>query len=252
MLPLRDRNPTSRTPWVTLLVILIDVAVFVGVQGGGTATTGQQVRFTYENAAVPCEIVRQRPLTIDEIARSRCSNSAVSPRRMPFPDKRVDLAIVVSMFLHGSWLHLLGNMLFLWIFGNNVEDKLGPLAYAGFFLLGGIVATAAQMALDPTSTIPILGASGAIAAVMGAYLVWFPRARILTWLPFLLIVVIELPAFAVLGFWFVSQFFTQTSSGVAWGAHVGGFVFGGLVAFAVKNTLWWQERQRRSVRYSTF
>jgi membrane associated rhomboid family serine protease len=244
MLPLRDRNPTSRTPYITILLIIINIGVFVLVQGGGTATPQDQIEFTYEHAAVPCEIVRQRPLTVSEINTDSCPDTPPPRSREAFPHKNVDLAIIVSMFLHGSWLHLLGNMLFLWIFGNNVEDKLGPFLYLGFYLLGGIAATAAQLALDPTSTVPVLGASGAIAAVMGAYLVWFPRARILTWLPFLIFVIIEIPAWAVLGFWFVSQFFTQDSSGIAWGAHVGGFAYGALVALLVRNTEWWRHRNR--------
>ena len=229
MIPLHDRNPTGRTPWITIALILVNIGVFVLLQGGGTASDQEQLQFTYEHAAIPCEIVRQRPLTIREINADACPD--VAPRgRVAFPDKHIDLAIFVSMFLHASWIHLLGNMLFLWIFGNNVEDRLGPVWYLGFYLLGGVVATAAQLSTDPTSTAPLLGASGAIAAVMGAYLLWFPRARILTWLAFLLIIVVEVPAWIVLGFWFVSQFFTQANSGVAWMAHVGGFVYGIAIA----------------------
>ena len=250
MIPLRDRNPTSRTPFVTVLLIIVNFAVFILLQGGGTASDEQQVEFTYEHAAVPCEIVRQRPLTFEEINRDECPDRAPARSRVAFPDKHVDLAIVVSMFLHASWLHLLGNMLFLWIFGNNIEDKLGPLLYIAFYVLGGVVATATQMATDPTSTVPLIGASGAIAAVMGAYIVWFPRARILTYLAFLLIVVIEVPAWVLLGFWFGSQFFTQDGSGVAWMAHVGGFVFGVVGALFVRNTPWWSRRTApRALRY---
>ena len=229
-----------------MLLILVNFGVFILLQGGGTASDQQQIEFTYEHAAVPCEIVRQRPLTFEEVNRDRCPDRAPARSRVVFPDKHVDLAIVVSMFLHASWLHLLGNMLFLWIFGNNIEDKLGPLLYAVFYVLGGVVATAAQMATDPTSTVPLIGASGAIAAVMGAYVIWFPRARILTWIAFLLIVVVEVPAWAVLGFWFGSQFFTQEGSGVAWMAHVGGFVFGVVVAMALRRTDWWARRLRRT------
>jgi membrane associated rhomboid family serine protease len=242
VIPLRDRNPTSRTPFITVLLIAVNIGVFVLLQGGGTASDQQQVEFTYERAAVPCEIVQQRPLTFQEINREVCED--VKPRdSLPaFPDKNVDLAIVVSMFLHASWIHLLGNMLFLWIFGNNIEDKIGPFLYLAFYLAGGFVATAAQMATDTTSTVPLVGASGAIAAVMGAYIVLFPRARILTWIAFLLIVVVEVPAWIVLGFWFGSQFFTQEGSGVAWMAHVGGFVFGVGVAMLANNSRWWLRR----------
>jgi membrane associated rhomboid family serine protease len=242
VIPLRDRNPTSRVPFITVLLIVVNVGVFILLQGGGIAPDEQQIEFTYEHAAIPCEIVRQRPLTVEEINRDRCPDVAPARSHIAFPDKHIDLAIVVSMFLHASWVHLLGNMLFLWIFGNNIEDKLGPVLYVGFYLLGGVAATATQMATDLTSTVPLIGASGAIAAVMGAYIVWFPRARILTWIAFLVFLVIEVPAWVLLGFWFWSQFFTQEGSGVAWMAHVGGFVFGVVVALLVRNTRWWMRR----------
>lgn len=246
MVPLIDRNPTRRTAWVTVLLIAANVGVFVLLQGGGADDVRTTVEFTYEHAAIPCEIVRQRPLTVTEINTDSCPDSVPARARVAFPDKNVGWSIIVSMFLHASWLHLGGNMLFLWIFGNNVEDKLGPIAYLAAYLIGGVAATAAQMAVDPTSTVPLLGASGAIAAVMGAYLVWWPRARILTWVPLLLILVVELPAWLVLGFWFASQFFTQDSGGVAWMAHVGGFAFGVTLALVVRNTAWWQQRSAPS------
>ena len=141
------------------------------------------------------------------------------------------------MFLHGGWLHIGGNMLFLWIFGNNVEDKIGPVFYLLFYLAGGIAATALQTAVGTNSVVPNLGASGAIAAVLGAYLVMFPRARVLTLIFFFFITWIEVPAIVLLGFWFVLQFFTSPNSGVAWVAHVGGFVFGAIVAFLLRNRL---------------
>jgi membrane associated rhomboid family serine protease len=142
------------------------------------------------------------------------------------------------MFMHAGWLHLLGNMLFLWIFGNNIEDKLGPLRFVLFYLAGGVLATFAQVAFDTSSVIPLVGASGAIAAVMGAYLVWFPRAPILT---LLLIFFVEIPAGIWLAIWFVTQFFTGPNSGVAYMAHIGGFVFGMLVAAVIRKTNWWRQ-----------
>jgi membrane associated rhomboid family serine protease len=242
MVPLRDRNPTRRTPWVTLALIVLNVGVFVLVQQAGS-TSDDQAEVIYERAAIPCEILHQRPITIDEIVQDRCLDDVGRRDIAPFPDKRVDLAVVVSLFLHASWLHLGGNMLFLWIFGNNVEDTLGPIRYLAFYLVAGLVATGAQLLLDPGSTAPLIGASGAIAGVMGAYLMWFPRAPILTWLSFLLIVVTYVPAWAVLGFWFVSQFFTGESEGVAWMAHVGGFAFGVVIGARLKGTAWYQRRR---------
>ncbi len=231
VLPLYDDNPTRRFAIVTLLLILANVAVFVLVQQAGRSDS-TQVRLVYERAAIPCELVQGRPLTLTEIRTETCvTGTAEGPRgtqnRAPFPDKSVYLAVFVSMFLHGSWLHLGGNMLFLWIFGNNVEDRLGPLRFLGFYLAGGAIATAVQVAFDPSSAVPLIGASGAVAAVMGAYLVWFPRARVMTLITFL---VLPVPAVVLLGFWFLSQFFTAADSGVAWMAHVGGFIFGALLA----------------------
>jgi membrane associated rhomboid family serine protease len=138
------------------------------------------------------------------------------------------------MFLHAGWLHIGGNMLFLWIFGNNIEDRLRPFAFLLFYLAGGIAATALEVALAPGSTLPGLGASGAIAAVLGTYLVLYPRARITTLVFFFFITVIELPALVVLGAWFLLQLFSGVgqlgthveTGGVAYSAHIGGFVFG--------------------------
>jgi membrane associated rhomboid family serine protease len=145
------------------------------------------------------------------------------------------LPLVTSMFLHGGWTHLIGNMLYLWIFGDNVEDRLGHLRYLAFYLVTGMAAGLAQAYLYPESAVPTVGASGAISGVLGAYLVLFPYARVLTLVPFLFFFpVVELPAALYLGFWFLMQLMSGTLSltlagdagGVAWGAHVGGFVVG--------------------------
>jgi membrane associated rhomboid family serine protease len=142
------------------------------------------------------------------------------------------------MFLHAGWLHIAGNMLFLYIFGDNVEDRLGRIVFLLFYVLGGLAASGLQLAFSASSTLPNLGASGAIGAVLGAYLVLFPRARVKTVVIFFFITVIELPAVAVLGIWFVMQLFsgvgglsTDVNGGVAYWAHVGGFGFGALVAW---------------------
>jgi membrane associated rhomboid family serine protease len=148
--------------------------------------------------------------------------------------KNVWLAVVVSMFLHGGVMHIAGNMLFLWVFGNNIEDRLGKLGFALFYLVGGFAAIAAHVAVDPASTVPVVGASGAIAAVMGAYLVWFPNAPVRTVVIFYFITIMDIRAKWLLGFWLVLQFFTSPNAGVAWVAHVGGFVFGVLVALALR------------------
>ena len=155
-----------------------------------------------------------------------------------FPGKNVWLAPLYSMFLHGSLLHLLGNMLFLWIFGNNVEDRFGPIRFLVFYLVTGLVATAAHVAFNTGSTVPMIGASGAIAGVMGAYIVWWPRARVLSLIPVLFFFgFVELPAAVVLGIWFGMQFLTNPNEGIAWLAHVGGFAAGAAIAYALRNVI---------------
>jgi membrane associated rhomboid family serine protease len=241
VLPLRDRNPTVRTPVITIALIVVNVAVFLLIQKGGTLGQQDDTKLTYEHAAIPCELTQGHPLTEREIVTDTCTE-----RRSPevFPDKSVLLSVFVSMFLHGGWLHLGGNMLFLWVFGNNVEDKLGRFFYLLLYLVGGAVALGAQIAANPDSTVPVIGASGAIATVMGAYLVWFPRVRVLTVLLIFFIFPFELPAWIVLTVWFVLQFFTGPASDVAWMAHVGGFVFGAVVAALVRNSQWWRRRNQ--------
>jgi membrane associated rhomboid family serine protease len=255
VLPLRDENPTHRTPIVTVVLIAACLWVYFGWQPSlgepapvdvdtpaGVLQFDEATAFTLENAAIPCEVVEGRPLTVDEVIGTFGSarldveacgeGSADSPRL--FPDKSVWLALLTSMFLHGGLAHLGGNLLFLWIFGNNIEDHLGHFRYLLFYLLGGLAASAAHIVLNLDSTIPVVGASGAIAAVMGAYLVWFPNAPVRTAVFFFLITVVDVRAKWLLGFWFLSQFFTNPNSGVAWAAHVGGFAFGVLVALIIR------------------
>ncbi len=224
MIPLRDRNPTRRTPLVTWGLIAACFAAFavelsVTATGGDSALEGFFLRW----GAVPADIT-------SALDRGDYLGQAM-------------IGMFTSMFLHGGWLHLLGNMLFLWIFGNNVEDRLGSILFLLFYLVGGIVAALTQVVIDPRSTIPLVGASGAIAAALGAYLVLFPGARILS-LVFLgfFYQLIEVPALIVLGFWFVLQlvsgfaaFDAETAQGgVAFFAHIGGFVFGLVVGVLLR------------------
>jgi membrane associated rhomboid family serine protease len=227
VIPLKDENPTSRTAVVTIAVVLACAYIWFAVQGGSA-----EGEFTYENAAIPCEVIQQEPLTVDEVRDPEgCNDESDAPQI--FPDKSIWQSVLFSMFLHGSLLHLGGNLLFLWIFGNNVEDRLGHAAYVAFYVVGGIVATLAHVAVNLDSTVPMVGASGAIAAVMGAYLVWYPNARIRTLIMMIFITFVEMKAKWLLAFWFVLQFFTGNDSGVAWMAHVGGFVFGVIVGLLI-------------------
>lgn len=228
MLPIRDVNPTRIRPWVTWTVIGACVVVFFGLQGQDTPEG--ELEFLYRRAAIACEISTGQPLTAPEIVEGVCSSDSGLP---VFPDKRPWLAVLTSMFLHGGLAHLLFNMWSLWIFGNNVEEAFGHLRYAFLYLAGGVVATLVFVFANPGSTIPLVGASGAIAAALGAYAVLFPSHRVLTLLGWFLL---PLPAFIFLGFWFFAQF-GLGGTNTAWEAHVGGFVFGLAVAALFRRRL---------------
>ena len=254
VLPLRDENPIERTPAITVLLIVACIGIYIFAQAGlqgldqvetpvGTVQLDSELRFSLEVAAIPCEIVEQRPLSIEEISNTygqnatsnnaSCAHDPAGPSF--FPDKHVMLAIVSSLFLHGGLTHLGFNMLFLWIFGNNIEDRLGHIAFLAFYLTGGIIATIGHIMAQPSSTVAIVGASGAISAVMGAYLVWFPDAPIRT-LVFLILVDIRARWF--LASWFVLQFFTAPNSGIAWVAHVTGFAYGVIMGLLIRRHTW--------------
>ncbi|HVM08779.1 MAG TPA: rhomboid family intramembrane serine protease [Acidimicrobiales bacterium] len=236
MIPLKDYNPTRTTPIVTLVLIAACIGVYFFVQPTIQTDPVQRVsssactnfRFNLDNAAIPYEITERRPLNEQEAETLlRAAGCGASESELDSnPNKSVLLSIIYSMFLHGGFLHLAGNMLYLWVFGNNIEDTQGRFTYIVFYLLSGIAATAAHVVLNLDSPIPIVGASGAIAGVMGAYLVLFPRVPIRSLIMFFLILFRDIEARWLLGFWFVSQFFINPNSGVAWAAHVGGFVFG--------------------------
>ena len=231
VLPLHDDNPTRRPAIVTVALIVACAIVYFFVQPSPASSTSADVLFDYRHAAIPVEIHTAKPVTPCQVVARACGQPDAA---LPIaPHKRIYLTLLESMFLHGSIAHLLGNVLFLWIFGNNVEDRLGRVRYLLFYLAAGVVAALGYSVVNWSSTAPLLGASGAIAGVMGAYLVWFPRARVLT---LLAILPVRLPAWLVLIGWFVLQFFTGPSSQVAWVAHVTGFLFGVLVGLLVRRS----------------
>ncbi|HVW32044.1 MAG TPA: rhomboid family intramembrane serine protease [Acidimicrobiia bacterium] len=237
VIPIRDDNPTRSKPVVTIVIIVLCIWIYGWVQPHDSSG---DVEFLARHAAIPCEVVHGQP--ISNQLSSRCDGQLRIPglprssTTEPFPDKNVFLAVIVSMFLHGSWLHVLGNMLFLWIFGNNIEDRLGSVGYAIFYLVAGVVAATAHIATQANSTVPVVGASGAIAGVMGAYLVLYPRSRVLTLIPiFIIAPLIYLPAYVVLVGWFAMQFFTNPNTGVAVAAHIGGFIFGAAVGLFLRS-----------------
>jgi len=218
MVPLRDDNPTDITPYVTYGLIAINTVVFLYEL---SLSPEQLQQFLQTWAVVPKE------LTASFEGKGNVHEW---------------LTLITSQFLHGGFLHVAGNMLFLWIFGNNVEDRLGHIKYVVFYLACGVLAALTQWFFSSGSTLPSLGASGAIAGVMGAYILRFPQARVLTLLPLgIFITTIEIPAIFFLGFWFVQQAFYGIASlnvpttigmengGIAYWAHAGGFVFGAIL-----------------------
>jgi membrane associated rhomboid family serine protease len=241
-IPIGDLNPTHRRGYVTLLIIAVNIAVFVLWQpwSGGYC---EQNAFYLERGAIPNEIIEGEPLDqreVDTTVDPRCGISAT-------PGKSVPLSVLTAMFLHGGWAHLLGNMLYLFVFGDNVEDRLGHGRYLVFYLVSGIVATFAFAAVNATSTTTLVGASGAIAGILGAYLVMYPTATVRTFIPPFFF--IPLPAVLVLGGWFLLQLFAnnvgQSGAGVAYMAHVAGFVAGIVMALLLG------QRPRRPLPYPT-
>ena len=230
MFPLKDNIPTDRTPWVTIALIVANVVVFLlQLRGGGSILEGPTTQTVVDWGVIPYEVTHPG----DECAVSQ-NNVVCGGDRGDQPPTWA--TVFSSMFMHGGILHIGGNMLFLWIFGNNVEDAMGPVRFIVFYLLGGIAAVALQTAVDPNAAIPSIGASGAVAAVLGGYLLLYPRAKVLT-LVFLFVffAFIQLPALLFLVIWFAQQALfgiadltnpTGGGGGVAYFAHIGGFVFG--------------------------
>jgi membrane associated rhomboid family serine protease len=227
VIPLRDANPVRRTPIITIATIVACTVVFaytLGIEANQGVAGVEEFFDTY--GVVPAELTA-----------AWAAGQYLGPET---------LSVFTSMFLHVNLIHLVGNMIYLWIFGNNIEDKLGRFWFIGFYLVGGITAVVAQVLIDPTSTVPMIGASGAVSAVLGAYLVLFPGARILS-LVFLgfFYQLIEVPAVLVLGFWFVLQLVDGIASlglagaegGVAFFAHIGGFVAGAAMGLLIRGSM---------------
>jgi len=237
MIPIRDDQPRFSTPYVTYFVIALNVLIFLFELSVRAQGPRALAGFMYQFGVVPAEITG---------IVTGAAHVSVAAAFVP---------ILTSMFLHASFLHILGNMWVLWIFGDNIEDYLGHFTYLVFYLLCGLAASIAHVLLNANSGVPSVGASGAIAGVMGAYFLLYPRARVLTVVPVFFLFFWWLPAWIVLGYWFLIQFFSgaatsvayssQTSGGIAFWAHVGGFV-AGIVLIKV-----FPERPRR-YRYGTW
>lgn len=248
MIPLKDYNPVSRPALIVPILVAINIVVFLFVQptlrrSGQGAAEAQQVTFIVCKAAIPYEVMHGRRLAdADPTTLSRTGEVFGAVERTRCPQKNVWLSILTSMFLHGGLLHIAGNMLFLWIFGNNVEDRLGRWRFVVFYLACGIAATYAQSLVSASSPQPMIGASGAIGGVLGAYIVMFPRARIRTLIfIFIFVSVTDVSAVFLLGFWFLMQVLQGVGSvtgaagdNVAYMAHVGGFIAGIALLYAFR------------------
>ena len=281
MLPLKDNIPTARFPVITVALIVINVAIFIWQLNFPTDEKLDQVGFgsidqsSLEYGAIPYRITHtdSRDCVIGGVPNSQnqleagvvCPGTkdfdrAVAigredPQAVPIP---IDQApwwetLFTSMFMHGGFLHIAGNMLFLWVFGNNIEDRLGRVKFLIFYLLAGLIAVYTQALIDSGSTAPTIGASGAIAGVLGAYALLFPKARVLTLIFIIFFVtLVEIPALILLAIWFILQFVpalgqvavqTGGGEGVAYFAHVGGFLFGLAVAAIILSVTRGKDRE---------
>ncbi len=216
MIPLKDDNPTSKRPIVTYLIIILCVVIFLAQLSSQAYSSGQ---LFYSYGLIPSVLMGNNKLPIDLYA-------------IP-----AYLTIFTSMFMHGGFMHLIGNMLYMWIFADNIEDSLGPKIFLIFYILAGIGAALTQVLMDTNSQIPMVGASGAIGGVLGAYLINYPNAKVLVLIPFgFFSQLIKIKALYVLGFWFILQFISS-GGGVAYAAHIGGFISGiVLILFFNKKT----------------
>jgi membrane associated rhomboid family serine protease len=245
--PLKDNIPTDRFPVVTVVLIALNVVAYFFFQHGtislGDPTSTAYLQNLFDYAWIPIELTEGVQCVPDQTFQAvNCAPDV--PNQPP-----VYVTVFTAMFMHGGLLHLGGNMLFLWIFGNNVEDSMGPAKFVVFYLLAGLAATALQTAINADSAVPNIGASGAVAGVLGGYILLFPRARVITVIFIIFFfTILELPAMVILGLWFLQQvlfgYFGLSSGGegggVAYFAHIGGFAFGLL---AIK--LFASERRRQ-------
>jgi len=234
--PLKDNIPTDRFPLVTVALIVANALMYFVFQKGGILHGPSDLNVVHYGA-IPYELTHPGYYCAFQSTPPDCSATVAAGQAPTY------LTVLTSMFMHGSILHLAGNMLFLWIFGTNVEDAMGRAKFLAFYLIGGVAALALQTLVGPNAAVPTVGASGAVAAVLGGYILLYPRARVVTVI-FLVIffTVLELPALVVLGLWFVEQAVfgatnltdpTGGGGGVAYFAHIGGFIFGLLVIRAI-------------------
>ena len=239
MFPFSDDVPSQRLPIVTVAIIALNALAFLYVN---SLPAESQQLFVVEHGFIPIRLTelpkgRAIALDLDELSGESHLNSLLAVHkqiRLPAAPRQILLTLLTSLFLHGGWMHLIGNMWFFWVFGDNVEDRLGHALFGIFYLAGGVFASLCHWYSDPASGVPVIGASGAVAAILGAYAITWPWARIRCLVVLVVIItMIELPALVVLGFWFLTQILEASrqtqlgvDGGVAFWAHVGGFLAG--------------------------
>lgn len=253
MIPVGDSPRTYSTAWVNYSLILANILVFAWMVMLSSALPGTRQEFSQGLVEIQdiCYGFDALPTERDEFVcrwgfqPKEFFDNARNESEVPTESRAgVFASLLTAMFLHAGLLHIVGNMLFLWVFGDNIEDRLGHALYLFFYLAGGIIASLVQGLMDPSSTVPVVGASGAVAAVLGAYIVFFPRASVRVVLPFfpLFFIPLPIPAIIMIGIWFIQNLFAglatfsdvaSPGAGVAWFAHIGGFLFGAVLTFFI-------------------
>tara|TARA_B000000532_G_scaffold169149_1_gene136774 strand:+ start:630 stop:1349 length:720 start_codon:yes stop_codon:yes gene_type:complete len=224
VIPISDINPARNVPVVSRIFIIISSLTFLFLQPKNNIDL---LNYFYKYAAIPCELINNLPISANQFYNNNCS---LEPDIVIFPDKNILLSIIVSLFLHANFLHILGNLWSFWIFGNNVEDKLGKIRFILFLIVSGVISIVGHSFLNVGNLNPIVGASGIVSALMGAYLYLFPNAKLLVLVPFGVFFPTTIKAKYFMIFWLISQFIIAIqSNNISWEAHISGFLFGYLL-----------------------
>ncbi len=221
MIPISDINPAKNIPIISRIFIIVTALIFIFITPKDDA---ELFTFFYEYAAIPCEIFNNNPLSMSQFYSNNC---LTDPDVLIFANKNITFSLFVSLFLHANFLHVLGNLWSFWIFGNNIEDKLGKLRFCIFLFITGAASLLSHVLLNAYNINPIVGSSGIVSALMGAYLYLFPNARLLVLVPFGVLFPTTIKAKYFMLFWIISQLFIALqSNNISWEAHIGGFIFG--------------------------
>ena len=224
MIPISDINPAKNVPVISRIFITFSSLTFLFLQPKNNIDL---LNYFYKYAAIPCELINNLPISANQFYNNNCS---LEPDIVIFPDKNILLSIFISLFLHANFLHILGNLWSFWIFGNNVEDKLGKVRFILFLIVSGVISIVGHSILNFGNINPIVGASGIVSALMGAYLYLFPNAKLLVLVPFGVFFPTTIKAKFFMIFWLISQFLIAIqSNNISWEAHISGFLFGYLL-----------------------